>query len=87
MSIPAEKARHEHPVEVTVNNQRVIVQGPKATGLEIKEDAIAQGVQIEVSFILSEIRPNDEHHIMGNDDEITVHPGSKFVAVADDDNS
>jgi len=58
-----------------------------ATGLEIKEDAIAQGVQIELDFILSVELPDGRHRVVGNDQTITVHKGQAFTAVPDDDNS
>jgi hypothetical protein len=76
-----------HPVEIRVNNKPVTIQGPKTTGLAVKRAAIADGVQIQESFQLSELLSNGEHRIVGNDEEITVHKGSEFRAVADDDNS
>ena len=87
MSIPAEKIEHEHLVDITVNTKPVRIPGPKATGLQIKEAAIAQGVQIELSFQLSEKLGEHKTKIVGNTDTVTVHEGAVFVAVADDDNS
>jgi Multiubiquitin len=78
---------HRHPVKIKVNNKPVTVQGPKTTGLTIKRAAIAAGVRIEESFQLSEVLPNREHRIVGDNEEIEVHEGSEFTAVADDDNS
>jgi hypothetical protein len=76
-----------HQVTVTVNNKPVVVEGPRVTGLEIKEAAIAQGVAIELDFLLSEERPNGETRIVGDADTVTVNQHSKFTAVAGDDNS
>ncbi len=89
MSIPAEKIEleHEHLVDITVNTKPVRIPGPKATGLQIKEAAIAQGVKIEVSFQLSEKVGDHKSNIVGDTDTVTVHEGAVFVAVADDDNS
>ena len=87
MSVPAEKIEHEHLVDITVNKKTVRIRGPKATGLQIKEATIAQGVQIELSFQLTEKLGDHKTKIVGDTDTVTVHEGAVFVAVADDDNS
>ncbi|BAJ30980.1 MULTISPECIES: multiubiquitin domain-containing protein [Kitasatospora] len=76
-----------HQVTITVNTKAVTVTGPRLTGLQIKEAAIAQGVQIELDFLLSEELPSGETRIVGDADEVTVNKHSKFTAVAGDDNS
>ncbi len=76
-----------HEVEITVNEQPVTVLGPRTTGLEIKNAAINQGVAIEVSFVLAEELPSNKTKIVGDEDIVTVHPGSRFVATAPDDSS
>lgn len=82
-----EKEKGGHVVTITVNEHPVNVTGPKATGLEIKQAAIAQGVKIELSFVLQEELPNRHTRIVGDHDEVTVTKHSRFVAVAPDDNS
>lgn len=77
----------QHVVTVTVNEKPVEIAGPKATGLEIKQAAMAQGVNIQLSFVLSEELPHRKTKIVGDNDEVTVNKNSKFVAVAPDDNS
>jgi hypothetical protein len=77
----------EHIVTVTVNEEPVKIRGPKATGRQIKEAAIAQGVQIDLGFVLSEEIGLRRTRIVGDNDEVTVHNKSRFVAVAPDDNS
>ena len=77
----------EHDVAITVNEKPVTVTGPKATGLEIKQAAIAQGVQIGLDFQLSEELPNGRTRIVGDADTVTVNKNSRFDAVAGDDNS
>lgn len=79
--------KKQHLVEITVNGKVVRVDGPKASGLEIKEAAIAQGVSIQLDFVLSEEIGDRRTKVIGDKDEITVHPHSKFIAVAPDDNS
>jgi hypothetical protein len=88
MTMPAiDKGPGHRLVTVTVNNKPVNVPRPKATGLEIKQAAIAQGVAIELDFQLALIKPNGKREIIGDDDEITVNKNSVFVATATDDNS
>ena len=78
----------EHPTEITVNvKYKVQVEGPRITGLEIKEASIAQGVPIDLNFLLAEVTHPKEHKIIGDADEVTVNEDSKFEATADDDNS
>jgi len=87
MSMAVEEVQQQHLVEIVVNKNPVRVQGPKATGLQIKEAAIAQGVAIELTFQLSEKLGDHKTKIIDNTDTVTLHEGSVFVAVADDDNS
>jgi hypothetical protein len=87
MSIAAEELHPEHLVDIVVNKQPVRIAGPKATGLQIKEAAIAQGVQIELSFQLSEVLGDHKTKVIDNTDTVTLHKGAVFVAIADDDNS
>jgi hypothetical protein len=75
-----------HLVTITVNNKPVEVEGPRISGLAIKQAAIAQGVEIELDFQLAEIK-NNQREIIGDNDIVTVNKNSKFVATAPDDNS
>ena len=87
MSSAAAERKPEHLVEITLNTKKIEIEGPKATGLQIKEAAIAQGVAIELSFQLSEKLGDHKTKIIGDTDTVTVHEDEVFVAVADDDNS
>jgi len=78
--------KHEHKVEITVNNKPVTVEAPKNTGFGVKEAAIAQRVNIEADFQLAEVH-GKRRDIIGDDDIITIAAGAKFVATAPDDNS
>jgi hypothetical protein len=86
VSVAAE-VQTRHLVDIVVNKKPVRIEGPKATGLQIKEAAIAQGVQIQVSFQLSEKLGDHKTKVIGDDDTVTLHESAVFVAVADDDNS
>jgi len=76
-----------HTVVVHVNTKPVEVPAPKATGLEIKEAAIKAGLPIQIDFVLSEELPNGRTEIVGDVDEVTVNPQSRFLAIGADDNS
>lgn len=82
-----EATKQHETVEITVNGKTVKIQGPKATGLEIKQAAIAQHVSIQLDFILSEEIGDRRTKVIGDTDEVTLHPHTKFLAVAPDDNS
>lgn len=81
------EAERHHLVEITVNKKHVEVEGPTATGLQVKEAAIAQGVDIEITFLLSEKLADHKTKKIGDDEVVHLHKGEEFVAVADDDNS
>jgi hypothetical protein len=74
-------------VEISVNRQPVKLLERKFTGLEIKQEAISQGVSIQLDFQLSEEFPHRKTKIIGDDDVIKIKAGLTFVAVAGDDNS
>jgi NADPH-dependent glutamate synthase beta subunit-like oxidoreductase len=76
-----------HEVTITVNNKPVVVVGPRLTGLEIKQAAIDQGVDIKLTFILSQKEPGSRPKIVGDNDSVTVNKNSGFVANDDDDDS
>jgi hypothetical protein len=88
VAVPAQEATTGgHLITITVNEKPVRIHAPKATGLEIKQAAIADGVQIELSFQLSEELPGNRTRIIGDTDEVQLNKHSRFTAVADDDNS
>lgn len=74
-------------VAVEVNGNRVVLEEKVTTGLEIKRAAIAQQVQIQEDFVLQLERPNGEYDPIGDNDEVHVHKGMNFNAIAPDDNS
>jgi hypothetical protein len=78
---------HQHEVEVTVNEKPVVLPDRKVTGLEIKQAAIAQGVPIQLDFVLQQELPHGQHKVIGDQDEVKLHPHDRFTAIADDDNS
>lgn len=81
------EAKTTHTITITVNEKPVAIDGPRVTGRQIKEAAIAAGVAIDVDFMLTEELPNGRSRVVGDDDVVTVNKNSRFDAVAGDDNS
>jgi hypothetical protein len=73
-------------VDITVNNRPVHLEQRRIDGAEIKTAAIAQGVEIQPDFCLF-VKRGERWEQVGDDQEITVHDGEVFRAVAPDDNS
>lgn len=78
---------HPKAVEILVNEHPVLMEGHKATGLEIKQAAIKKGVPIQLDFVLSEELEHRRTQVIGDTDPVHLRPGLRFVAVAPDDNS
>ena len=75
-------------VTVTVNRKPVTLSSHRVTGLEIKQAAIAQGVDIELDFQLTEeARDGHPARVIADDKAITVTKHSVFTANDADDNS
>lgn len=80
------KGNDKHVV-VEVNSRDVTLSGKDATGLQIKEAAIAQGVSIQPNFVLQQELPNGSSEVIGDTDTVHLRPHLKFTAIAPDDNS
>jgi hypothetical protein len=75
-------------VTVTVNNKHVALPRDRVTGLEIKEAAIAQGVQIQLDFILTlEAHDGKPARTVDDGEFVTVTRESVFTANDGDDDS
>lgn len=77
---------HHRTIEITVNKKKVQMDERRVTGLQIKEAAIAQGVQIELDFQLALVHGH-ERRIIGDADTVELREHEKFIATASDDNS
>jgi hypothetical protein len=82
-----EVSDHRRPVQILVNDQKVVVDDDEATGAEIKAAAIAAGVPIEPDFVLSEVLPNGKQKVVRDDKKIHLKDGDEFWAIPGDDNS
>ena len=74
-------------VEVSVNDKPVVLEGVEQTGASVKKAAIEQGVRIAEDFVLSIELGGGKTKLVGDDEEIVVHAGERFLAIENDDNS
>lgn len=74
-------------IEIEVNAKEVEMTKEEVTGLEIKEAAIAQGVNIQPTFVLQQELPNGSSKIVGDRDKVQLRKHLRFTAIAPDDNS
>ena len=74
-------------VEIEVNGKPVTVPDREVTSAEIKNAAIDQGVGIQPNFVLQQELSNGSSKVIGDGDTVRVHPGTRFTAIAPDDNS
>jgi hypothetical protein len=81
------RIRPVEKIEIFVNDKPVRIERGEHTGLEIKQAAIAQGVSIQLDFILSLEKRHGETQIIGDHDLVKVKKDQHYVAIADDDNS
>ena len=79
--------RSVHTVAISVNFKPVSMPDRHTTGLEIKQAAIAQGVNIQVDFVLFRDKGHGRRDPIRDDEKIELHRGDKFEAVPGDDNS
>lgn len=73
-------------VVIQVNTRDVTMPDRTATGAEVKAAAIAQGVAIQPTFVLS-VKHGNRYDVIGDNDEIKLHKGLDFIATDTDDNS
>ena len=74
-------------VTIEVNDQKVTMPAGPATGLEIKEAAIKQAVNIQPNFVLQLQLPNGSSKVIGDGDKVPLTEHLAFTAIAADDNS
>ena len=74
-------------VTIEVNEHKVEMPDGPATGLEIKEAAIKQGVNIQANFVLQVQLPNGSSRVIGDEDKVPLTEHLVFTAIAPDDNS
>ena len=75
------------PLLIEVNNNEVKIDGPSATGLQIKQAAIDERVKIELDFRLSVLGEDGKEDPVRDDESVDLYRGQKFFAIGGDDNS
>lgn len=85
--VQADQDMHNRQVTITVNFKAVIMPGKHATGLEIKQAAVAQSVNIQLDFVLFRDKGHGRRDPVRDDEKVALHPGDRFEAVPGDDNS
>ena len=74
-------------IDITVNDKPVVLEGTKQTGASVKKAAIEQDVSIKEDFVLSIELGGGKTQLVGDDEEIEVRDGERFLAIENDDNS
>jgi len=84
---PVFRSRVEN-ITIKVNNQPVRLPRRRVTGLEIKQAAIAQGVSIDLQFVLYRITKGGDLSAAIRDDQyVLLGKCEQFRCIAADDNS
>ncbi|WP_431798315.1 hypothetical protein SGO26_29375 (plasmid) [Cupriavidus metallidurans] len=76
-----------HPVRIDVNNTQVEMPHNLASGLAIKERAIAVGVNIKLDFVLFAELGGGRQEVIKDDQVIHLHNKQCFEAIDNDDHS
>lgn len=87
-TLPEDEPDAAKPVTVHVNTKAVKLPSHKVTGLEIKQAAIDQHVEIQLDFLLTE-EAHGEHpaRTIADNKKIVVTKNSEFTANSEDDDS
>jgi hypothetical protein len=79
---------HEKEVTVTVNTKPVGVPDNEVTGLQVKEAAKNQGVEIELDFLLMlEGHGGHDPRLVADDEPFKVNKNSSFTCNDGEDDS
>ncbi len=81
-----EKTEKAHAVTIKVNGNDVTLQSRKATGMQIKQAAIAQGVAIQPDFNLYR-RVGGKLKLVPDSETIELHDNEEFKAVTPEEPS
>ncbi|EIM98153.1 hypothetical protein WQE_25493 [Paraburkholderia hospita] len=82
-----EEIEHPHPVQIVVNTKQVEMPHNRASGLAIKERAIAVGVNIKIDFVLFAERGDGRQEVVKDEKVIHLHNEQRFEAIDNDDHS
>jgi hypothetical protein len=65
--------------EIEVNRVKFRENHEQRTGLQIKEDAIAAGIKIKVTYVV-DLESEDGNVRIADDKVVEIHSGQKFLA-------
>jgi hypothetical protein len=83
-----EAAKPEKNITITVNNKPVTFHSAEVNGLQIKEAAIAQGVDIQLDFQLwEEAHGGHEMRSIADDEPVKIHNNLEFTCNTGDHDS
>ena len=82
-----QKVGDDGKFDVTVNDKPVVLEGAKQTGASVKKAAVEQDVNIKEDFVFSIELGGGKTKLVGDNEEIVVHEGERFLAIENDDNS
>ena len=85
--LEVKKVGDDGKIDVTVNDKPVVLVSAKQTGASIKKAAIEQDVNIKEDFVLSIELGGGKTNLIGDDEEIEVYAGERFLAIENDENS
>lgn len=81
-------AKRPRFVVIPVNTDPVrFEKKDKMTGLEVKQTAIEQVVDIQLDYVLSVVRAGGHSRQVGDTDTVKLTEHIEFFAIPDDDNS
>lgn len=82
------KPKPGHEVTVKVNTKPVVLPDNQVTGLQVKQAAIAQGIEIELDFLLTlEAHGGHPAETIDDNEPVKVNKHSEFTANDVDDDS
>jgi len=73
-------------VEVWVNRHRVLLRAGDIAGLELKQEAVAQGAQLQLGFDLW-IKHDDRYAPVYNEDVVDLRQDQEYLALTSDDHA
>jgi len=76
-----------HTIEILVNGKSVTVPDREVNGLEIKQAAIAQGLNIQLDFLVFRDLSNGQQVAVKDDEPVRVHHKERFDILCNDDHS
>ena len=80
---------HKPPknIEIIVNGKPVNIADKRVTGLQIKQAAIAHGLNIQLDFLVFRDLSNGQQVAVKDNESVKVHHKERFDILCNDDHS